>query len=160
MSFVNKFGHESEEKSKQKIRDMRTVDIGIGHDDDLVIAQLGDVKVIAVAFRETAAEGIDHGLDLGICQDLINAGFFYVQRLTADRQDCLIFTVSCRLCTAACRITLDDEDLTLGCIAGTAVSQFAVGIKGILLLGQQVRLCLFFALSDLGCLFRTADHVL
>jgi hypothetical protein len=36
---------------------MRAVDIGIGHDDDLVVAQLRDVEVISVAFREAAAEG-------------------------------------------------------------------------------------------------------
>ena len=69
---------------------MRSVHIRIGHDDDLVIAQFGDIKIIAVAFGKSAAKGIDHGLDLRIGQNLVNAGLFHVQNLSADRQDCLI----------------------------------------------------------------------
>ena len=128
---------------------MRTVDIGIGHDDDLVIPQFCNIKIVAVTFRKSAAERIDHGLDLGIRQDLVDAGLLYVQRLTADRQDCLVFTVSCSLGAAACGITLDDKDLALGCVPGSAVCQFSVGIEGILLLCKEVGLCLLLCLADL-----------
>ena len=53
---------------------MRTIDIGIGHDDDLVIAEFTDIKVVAVSFGKTAAKCIDHGLDLGIGKNLVDAG--------------------------------------------------------------------------------------
>ena len=38
---------------------MASVYIPICHKDDLVIAQLGDVKVISIAFGKTTAKGID-----------------------------------------------------------------------------------------------------
>ena len=137
---------------------MRTVHIGIRHDDDLVIAQPGNIKIIAVTLGKSAAECVDHGLDLCICQNLIDAGFLHVQDLTADRQDRLIHTISRCLGTAARRITLYDEDLTFGRISGLAVRQFSVGIKGELLLCQHIGLRFFLGLTDLGCLFRTADN--
>ena len=139
---------------------MGTVHIGIRHDDDLVIAQLGNIEIIAVALGKSAAEGIDHGLDLCIGKHFIDTGFFHVQNLTADRQDCLIHTVSRSLGTAACRITLYDENLTFGRISGLAVRQFPIGIKGEFLLGQHIGLRFFFGLTDLGRFFRTADDAL
>ena len=139
---------------------MGTIHIGIRHDDDLVIAQLGNIKIIAVALGKTATEGIDHGLDLSIGQDFIDAGFLYVQDLTADRKDGLIHTVSRSLGTATRRITLYDENLTFGRISGLTVRQFSVGIKGELLLGQHIGLRFFLGLTDLGRLFRTADDAL
>ena len=139
---------------------MCTIHIGICHDDDLVIAQLGDIEIVAVALGKSAAKGINHGLDLGVGQYFVNAGFLHVQDLTADRKDGLIHTVSGSLCTAARRITLYDEDLTLGGISGLAVRQFSVGIKGELLLGQHIGLGLFLRLTDLGSLLRTADNTL
>ena len=137
---------------------MGTIHIGIRHDDDLVIAQPGNIKIIAVTLGKSAAECVDHGLDLCICQDLIDAGFLHIQNLTSDRQDRLIHTISRCLGTAARRITLYDEDLTFGRISGLTVCQFPVGIKGELLLCQHIGLCLFLGLTDLGCLFRTADN--
>ena len=46
------------EERQQQDADMRTVDVCIGHDDDLVVARLGDVKVAAVASarRDAAAD--------------------------------------------------------------------------------------------------------
>ena len=50
MAFIDEFRHESVEKGKEQRCDMRTVDIGIGHDNDLVIAKPGDIEVVAVTF--------------------------------------------------------------------------------------------------------------
>ncbi len=73
---------------------MRTVNVGIRHDDDLVIPKLAYIEVISISFRKAAAERIDHGLDLCIRQHLIDTCFFNVQNLTSDWQDCLIISVS------------------------------------------------------------------
>ena len=139
---------------------MRTVHIGIRHDNDLVIAKLGNIKIITVALGKSAAESIDHSLDLRICQYLVDAGFLHIQDLTADRKNGLIHTVSRCLGTAARRIALYDENLTFGRISGLAVRQFSIGIKGEFLLGQHIGLRFFFGLTDLGRLFRTADDAL
>ena len=139
---------------------MCAIHIGIRHDNDLVIAQLTNIEIVAVALGKSAAESVDHGLDFGVGQYFVNAGFLYVQDFTADRKDGLIHTVSGSLGTAARRVTLYDEDLTLGGISGLAVCKFSVGIKGELLLGQHIGLGFFLCLTDLGCLFRTADNAL
>ena len=66
---------------------MRTVDIGICHDDNFIVTELCDIEVVAVTLGKAAAECIDHGFDLGICQNFINRSLLYVQNLTADRQN-------------------------------------------------------------------------
>jgi len=139
---------------------MCAIHIGIRHDNDLVIAQLTNIEIVAIALGKSAAESVDHGLDFGVGQYFVNAGFLYVQDFTADRKDGLIHTVSGSLGTAARRVTLYDENLTFGRISGLAVRQFSIGIKGEFLLGQHIGLRFFFGFTDLGRLFRTANDAL
>ena len=89
---------------------MRSIDIGIGHDNDLVISQLTDIKI----FVDSRSECCDHCLNLSISVNLIKTCFLYVQNLTTKWQDCLSCTVSGCLCRTAGGISLDDIDLTLG----------------------------------------------
>lgn len=42
--------HTAEEECHKKCGDVRTIDIGIGHDDNLVVCQLGDVGLVRVFF--------------------------------------------------------------------------------------------------------------
>ena len=42
-------GHLAVEEGQQQGADMRAIDIGVGHDDDLVIAQLFEVELVADA---------------------------------------------------------------------------------------------------------------
>ena len=37
--------HVPEEERQQQRADVRSVHVGVGHDDDLVVAQLGDVEI-------------------------------------------------------------------------------------------------------------------
>ena len=57
---------------------MRSVDVGIRHDDNLVIAELRNIEIIAVALGKSAAERIDHRLDLRVGKDLIYARLLHV----------------------------------------------------------------------------------
>ena len=57
---------------------MASVHIGIGHQDDLIVFQFRDIKVISISLRESTAEGIDHSLDFSVCQDLIHRRFLHV----------------------------------------------------------------------------------
>ena len=92
---------------------MRAVHIGIRHDDDLVIAQLCDVKVIAVSLGKSTAERVDHRFDLRIRKHLVDTGFFNIQNFSADRHDRLIHTVSRHFGGTTGRISLYDKNLTL-----------------------------------------------
>ena len=60
---------------------MCAIHIGIRHDNDLVIAQLTNIEIVAIALGKSAAESVDHGLDFGVGQYFVNAGFLYVQDL-------------------------------------------------------------------------------
>ena len=41
---------------------MRTVNIGIRHDHDLVIAKFAYIEIISISFRKSASKCIDHSL--------------------------------------------------------------------------------------------------
>src|SRR3546814_10342996 len=52
---LDQFGHLPVEESKQQGADVRTVDVGVGHDDDAVVAQL--VRVVLVLADAGAQRG-------------------------------------------------------------------------------------------------------
>ena len=48
---LNNFRHLAVEKGQEQCADMRAINIGIGHDDDFVIAQLFDIEIFAANAR-------------------------------------------------------------------------------------------------------------
>src|SRR4051812_33936253 len=86
---------------------MGAVDVGVGHDDDPVVAKLGDVAPFAGA----AAQGLDEVGYLLIAADLLGRGGGDVQYLAAYRQDRLGLAVARLLGRAAGAVALDDEQL-------------------------------------------------
>ena len=111
---------------------MRAVHVGIGHDDDPAVAQLGDIEtafVLAVAilfrFADAGADGRDHRLDFGVLEDLIVARFLDVDQFAANRQNRLVTPVASLLGGAAGRIAFDDVKLGQFRIALGTIGQFA-----------------------------------
>ena len=100
---------------------MRAVDIGIGHDHDLVIARLGDVPLL----REAAADRRDERADLGVREHAVHARLLDVEHLATQRQDGLRAAVASRLGGTTGGVALDEVDLALGGIAARAVAQLA-----------------------------------
>ena len=100
---------------------MCTVHIGIGHDDDLMIPQFGNIKI----FMDTGTKCSDHGFDLRIAVDSIQTGFLHIQDLSTKRQDRLGCTASRCLGRTAGRIPLYDVDLTVFGIFIRTVCQFS-----------------------------------
>ena len=114
---------------------MGAVDIGIGHDDDLVVAELADIKVVV----DASSEGRDHSLDLFVGIDPVLAGLLHVEDLAAQGQDGLSRAAPGGLGAAACGIALDQEDLAVFGILVGAVRQLAgqaQGIQGCLAAGE------------------------
>ena len=70
---------------------MCTVNIGIGHDNDLVITEFTDIKVI----MDTCTKCSDHCFNLCIAVDSVQTGLFYIKDFTTQWKDCLCCTVSC-----------------------------------------------------------------
>ena len=102
--------HVAEEEGQQQRGDVLAVDVGVRHDDDLAVAQFGDVEV----FADAGAEGGDQGADRVRGQGPVEASLFDVEDLAADRQDGLAFGVATADGGAACGVSLDDEDFAFG----------------------------------------------
>ena len=100
---------------------MVAVDVGVGHQHDLVVAQLVEVELLV----DAGAERGDDRLHLGVGQHLVDAGLLDVEDLAADRQDRLDPRVAALAGRAAGRVALDDEDLALGGVGRLAVGQLA-----------------------------------
>ncbi len=63
---------------------MGAVDVGVGHDDDLVVAEFFQVKLLAA---DAGAEGGDELFDLLGTEDFVEARLFHIHNLAAQGQD-------------------------------------------------------------------------
>lgn len=63
--------HEAEQQGEQQRADVLAVDVGVGHEDDLVVPQLGDVEVVV----DPRAQRGDDRLDLVVFEDPVDAAF-------------------------------------------------------------------------------------
>src|SRR5690606_35885686 len=97
--------HLPEEEGEQQGADVAAVDVRVAHADDLVVAALVDVELLA----DAGADGRDEGLDLGVLEHLVEAGPLDVEDLAPDREDGLGGGVAGVDGGAAGRVALDDE---------------------------------------------------
>ena len=110
---------------------MGAVDIGVGHDDDPVVAQLLAVKIAAGA----AAERQDQVVQFLVGAHLVRRRARHVQDLAAQGQHRLGRPVACLFGGTASRIAFDQEDFrvfarprrTIGQFAGQAQARGGVG---------------------------------
>src|SRR5688572_801532 len=119
---VDQLGHLAVEEREQQRPDVRTVHVGVGHDDDAVVAQARDVEVLDA---DAAAERGDHRLDLVAAEHLVEAGLLDVQNLALDGQDGLETAIAALLGGAAGRLALDDVDLALRRVALLAIRKLS-----------------------------------
>ena len=122
MAALHELEHLAVKESEQQRADMRAVDVGVGHDDDAVIAQLLDVVLF---LADAAAERGNKSRDLRRGEQLVEARALDVEDLPLERQDGLEPPVAPLLGRAAGRLALDDVDLALGRVALLAVGQLA-----------------------------------
>ncbi len=97
------------EEREQQRADVRTVDIGVGHDDDLVVPELREIELLA----DAGARRGDERLDLLVAEHLVDTRTLDIEDLAADRQDRLEARVARLLGAAAGAVTLDDEEFGL-----------------------------------------------
>ena len=93
------------EEGQQQRPYMASVNIGIGHADYLVIAELAFVEFGIHACAESGY----HALYLGVAQYLIQPGLFNIQYLASQRQDGLEMPVPALLSGTACAVALNYE---------------------------------------------------
>ena len=100
---------------------MVAVDVGVGHQHDLVVAQLVEAELLV----DAGAESGDDRLHLGVGEHLVDAGLLDVEDLAADRAGSPGPGGRGPGGRAAGRVALDDEDLALLGVGRLAVRQLA-----------------------------------
>ena len=96
VTFLDDARHEAEEECHNQCVDVRTIDIGVGHDDDLVVTQLVDVS-LSVGFSVNAEADTDRLDDVHHRFSLEHAvplHFLYVENLTPQWKDRLRIAVA------------------------------------------------------------------
>ncbi len=66
---------------------MSPVNVGVSHNDDVAVPELGDFELIA----DAGAHGYDKVLDLVVAQHAVKPGPLNVENFTTERQDGLEF---------------------------------------------------------------------
>ena len=100
---------------------MGAVHVGVGHDDDPVVAQLREVEALA----DAGAEGDDQRPDVLAREDLVEPRLLDVEELAAERQDRLEAAIAALLGGAAGRVALDEVELAAGRVPLLAVGELA-----------------------------------
>ena len=127
VALLNEGPHEAEEEREKKRSDMRAVDIGIGHDDDFVVTEFFEIKLVSNA----RAKRCNDRLKLIISVDLIGSRLFDVQHLAPEGKNCLEPRVTSLRGRAACGVTLDDVNFGERGICIVAVAEFIGHLAGL-----------------------------
>ena len=118
---VDQRAHVAVEERQQERADVRAVDVRIGHDDDLAVAALAEVELLA----DARAERGDHRADLGVGKNFIKARLLDVEDLAAQGQNGLEAAVASLFRRTARGVALDNVDLALVGIFNGAVGKLA-----------------------------------
>ncbi len=100
---------------------MRAVDVGIRHDDDLVVAQLVGIELVAYP----GSERRDERADFLAGQHLVHARALDVEDFAAQRQHRLERAIAALLGRAAGAVALDDEQFGFRGVALLAIGELA-----------------------------------
>ena len=113
--------HVPEEKGEEQRPDVRSVDVGVGHDDDLAVPQAGRVEIV---LADAGAQGRDHRPDLLRREHLVDARLFHIQDLPLEREDGLEPAIPGLLGRAPRRVPLDQKQFAQGRVLLLAVREF------------------------------------
>ena len=114
--------HVAEEEREQQRADVASVHVGVGHQDDLAVAQLGEIEIV---LADAGAERGDHGADFFVPQHLVVARFFDVENFSLERKNGLEAPIASLLGGAAGGLTLDQEQLAAFRLTFRTVRQLA-----------------------------------
>lgn len=120
MTVFDKRPHVPVEQRQQQDADVRAVDIGIGHHDDLVVSGLFDVEACA----GSCADHLDDGCAFLVGQHLRERCLLHVEDFASNRQQRLETGITGGLGCAQCGITLDDEQFGTSSLPGWQSDSF------------------------------------
>jgi hypothetical protein len=125
------------------------VDIGVGHDDDALIAQVVDIE-LAAELRTQSKREVSQFL---VGHQLVVGGAFDIEDLAAQGKDRLRLTVAGLLGAAAGRVAFDEEEFGAFRALGGTVRQLAGEAE---FLGGRLAAD-FFCLAAARALIRAVD---
>ncbi|OPZ68869.1 MAG: hypothetical protein BWY82_02420 [Verrucomicrobia bacterium ADurb.Bin474] len=91
-----------ENEGQQERPDVRAIHVSIGHDDDLVVAGLGNVECSFTRFADAGSGCCDEGADLRVAEHLVQAGLLNVQDFPPQWKDGLMLPVTSLFCGSSC----------------------------------------------------------
>ena len=109
------------EKRQQQRANVRAVNVGVGHDNDLVIPAFAQIGLVA----NPGANRRDDAAHLLVGEDLVLPALVGIDDLAPQRQDCLVFPAPASLGAATGGIALHQIEFAFGHIAAGAVAQLA-----------------------------------
>jgi hypothetical protein len=118
---VDQLGHLPEEEGQQQRPDVRAVDVGVGHDHDLVVARLREVELLA----DAAADRGDDRPDLLVGEHLVDARLLDVDDLARSGRIAWNSRFSAHLGRAARGVALDEVHLAQRGVVPRAVGELA-----------------------------------
>ncbi len=101
---------------------MRSVHVGVGHNHQLAVAELGHVHVVGT---DAAGQGLNNGADFLMTEHFVHPGFFHVEDFSLDRQNGLKYAIPSGLCRAAGRLSFHDVKFRGFHIAAGTIREFA-----------------------------------
>ena len=122
MAVFDNLRHLAIEECQQQCADMRPVDVSVGHDHNLVIAQLFNVEIFAANAR---AHGLNERAHFLGRKHPVKTGALDVQDFTLQRQNRLIMAVATLLCRTTCGVAFDQEQFGLCRVFFLTVGQLA-----------------------------------
>ena len=88
VAFFDQFPVLPEKEGQKQGADVGTVHVGVGHDGDGVVAQLGQIDVAFPAYQAYAgAHGRDQGLDFLVGQHFVKTGALDVENFAPQRKN-------------------------------------------------------------------------
>ena len=120
MAALHQLRHLAIEEGQQQGANMGAIDIGIGHDDDAVVAQFVGVEIV---FADIGAQGRDQEQDFIAGEQFFVTRFFHIQNFAAQGQNGLKFAIAPLFGRAPRRVTLDDVDFAQGWVFFLTISQ-------------------------------------
>src|SRR5579859_2076223 len=117
-----------EKESEKERANVAAVNVGVGHQNDFVIAELACVEIV---FADAGAERGDDGANFFVAEHLVVTRFFNVKNFTFQRKNCLVLAVAAHFCGAAGGFALNDEEFATAGIAFLAIGKFAGKAAGI-----------------------------
>ena len=109
LALLDQLAHMTKEEGEQQRANVRTVDIGVCHDDDAAVAQLCDVEV----FTDAALKRLNKNADFLEAEDFVETRLLNIDQLAAQRKNRLIHVIAAALGASTCGITLDNEEFSL-----------------------------------------------